>query len=98
MQHYYVLYTYMVNTNQKFLNTLRQSVQKVLNTLPQLNTMVLFAKRDRGNGAMIMVPTVVPFALLLLGGEHFHSFSSVVPFAKRDRGALPTEGIFQPSP
>ena len=24
MQHYYVLYTYMVNTNQKFLNTLRQ--------------------------------------------------------------------------
>ena len=38
MQHYYVLYTYMVNTNQKCLNTLRQSVQKVLNTLPQLNT------------------------------------------------------------
>ena len=30
MQHYYVLYTYMVNTNQRFLNTLRQSVQKVL--------------------------------------------------------------------
>ena len=38
MQHYYVLYTYMVNTNQKILNTLRQSVQKVLNTLPQLNS------------------------------------------------------------
>ena len=38
MQHYYVLYTYMVNTNQQFLNTLRQSVQKILNTLPQLNT------------------------------------------------------------
>ena len=30
MQHYYVLYTYMVNTNQRCLNTLRQSVQKVL--------------------------------------------------------------------
>ena len=27
MQHYYVLYTYMVNTNQNMLNTLRQSVQ-----------------------------------------------------------------------
>ena len=27
-------------------------------------SVVPFAKRDRGNGAMIMVPTVVPFALL----------------------------------
>ena len=29
-----------------------------------LGSVVPFAKRDRGNGAMIMVPTVVPFALL----------------------------------